>query len=112
MLIVCTLIVFCLDATDNSSRVKFSQQGLQASFQCHECISIIDNERCNADPDTYHDLFAQEAHRLLAILIGRIQTFLKEIVKIHKTLPSKKKYVLTFFSLLKIVLNLISYGTL
>jgi len=36
-------------------------------------------------------MFAQEAQRLLAILNGRIQTFLKEIVKILKTTNIKKK---------------------
>jgi hypothetical protein len=35
-------------------------------------------------------MFAQEAQRLLAILNGRIQTFLKEIVKILKISSSKK----------------------
>jgi hypothetical protein len=35
-------------------------------------------------------MFAQEAQRLLAILNGRIQTFLKEIVKILKITNNKK----------------------
>lgn len=35
-------------------------------------------------------MFAQEAQRLLAILNGRIQTFLKEIVKILKVTSNKK----------------------
>ena len=43
------------------------------------------------DADDDSDTFAQEAHRLLVILHGRIQTFLKEIVKILKTMPAKKK---------------------
>ena len=81
-----------LDATDNSSRLKYSHQGLKASLQCHECIGIINTERLNADPDIYTDEFAQEAQRLLAILNGRIQTFLKEIVKVLKNnLTTKKK---------------------
>jgi len=78
-------------ATDQSSRLKYSQQGLRASFQCHECIGIIDEERRQADPEIFTEIFAQEAQRLLAILNGRIQTFLKEIVKIYKSLPTKKK---------------------
>jgi hypothetical protein len=79
-----------IDATDNSSRLKYSQQGLRASFQCHECIGIIDQHRIRSDPDDYNEAFAQESQRLLVILNGRIQTFLKEIVKIFKTTNSKK----------------------
>ena len=71
--------------------MKYSQQGLRASFQCHECIGIIDGERRQAEPEIYTESFAQEAQRLLAILNGRIQTFLKEIVKIYKSFPTKKK---------------------
>ena len=81
------------DATDNSSRLKYSQQGLRESFQCHECIRIIDEERTQSDPSVRNESFAQEAQRLLAILNGRIQTFLKEIVKFYKTIPTKKKSV-------------------
>jgi hypothetical protein len=79
-----------LDATDNPSRLKYSQQGLRASFQCQETIHIIDQHRISSDPDDYNEMFAQEAQRLLAILNGRIQTFLKEIVKILKITSSKK----------------------
>lgn len=71
--------------------MKYSQQGLRASFQCYECIGIIEKERVNADPDIYTESFAQEAQRLLSILNGRIQTFLKEIVKILKNSPTPKK---------------------
>ncbi|CAF1159902.1 unnamed protein product [Rotaria sordida] len=78
------------NANDNSSRLKYSQQGLRASFQCQETIHIIDQHRTSSDPDDYNDIFAQEAQRLLSILNGRIQTFLKEIVKILKITSSKK----------------------
>lgn len=44
----------------------------------------------SSDPDDYNEMFAQEAQRLLSILNGRIQTFLKEIVKILKVTSSKK----------------------
>jgi predicted HAD superfamily hydrolase len=67
--------------------LKYSQQGLRASFQCQETIGIIDQHRLSADSN---ELFSQEAQRLLAILNGRIQTFLKEIVKILKITSSKK----------------------
>lgn len=70
--------------------MKYSQQGLRASFQCQETISIIDQRRTSTDPDEYNEMFAQEAQRLLAILNGRIQTFLKEIVKISRMNTSKK----------------------
>ena len=79
-----------LDATDNSSRLKFSQQGLHFSFRCEETVGIIDQHRISSDPDDYNEMFAQEAQRLLAILNGRIQTFLKEIVKILKITSNKK----------------------
>ena len=79
-----------LDAIDNPSRLKYSQQGLRASFQCQETIAIIEQHRTSSDFDDYSDMFAQEAQRLLAILNGRIQTFLKEIVKILKLTNSKK----------------------
>ncbi len=79
-----------IDATDNPSRLKYSQQGLRASFQCQETVSIIDRHRRSSDPEDYNEMFAQEAQRLLAILNGRIQTFLKEIVKILKLTSSKK----------------------
>lgn len=79
-----------IDATDNPSRLKYSQQGLRASFQCQEIIAIIEQHRNSSDPDDYNEMFAQEAQRLLAILNGRIQTFLKEIVKILKITNSKK----------------------
>ncbi|UJR27243.1 hypothetical protein I4U23_008538 [Adineta vaga] len=78
------------NATDNSSRLKYSQQGLRASFQCQETVGIIDQHRTSSDSDDYNDNFAQEAQRLLAILNGRIQTFLKEIVKIFKMTTNKK----------------------
>ncbi|CAF2447435.1 unnamed protein product [Rotaria sp. Silwood2] len=78
------------NATDNPSRLKYSQQGLRASFQCQETIAIIDQHRISPDPDDYNEIFAQEAQRLLSILNGRIQTFLKEIVKILKITSSKK----------------------
>jgi hypothetical protein len=78
------------NATDNPSRLKYSQQGLRASFQCQETIGIIDRHRTSSDPDDYNEMFAQEAQRLLAILNGRIQTFLKEIVKIFKITSNKK----------------------
>ncbi len=51
---------------------------------------IIDQHRISSDPNDYKEIFAQEAQRLLAILNGRIQTFLKEIVKILKITSSKK----------------------
>ena len=70
--------------------MKFSQQGLRASFQCHECVGIIEKHRTSSDLDDYNEAFAQEAQRLLSILNGRIQTFLKEIVKIYKLIPQKK----------------------
>ncbi|CAF1433240.1 unnamed protein product [Rotaria sordida] len=57
------------DATDNQSCLKYSQQGLRTSFQCQKCI----------------------AQRLLSILNGRIQTFLKEMVKIYRIKNNKKK---------------------
>ncbi len=79
-----------LDATDNSSRLKFSQQGLRASFQCQECVGIIEQHRISSDSDDYNETFAQEAQRLLSILNGRIQTFLKELVKISKLTNQKK----------------------
>ena len=79
-----------IDATDNPSRLKYSQQGLRASFQCHECIGIIEQHRISSDPDDYNETFAQESQRLLTILHGRIQTFLKEIVKIYKLTNGKK----------------------
>ena len=73
--------------------MKYSQQGLRASFQCEECIGIIDQHRTSSDPDDYSESFAQEAQRLLSILIGRIQTFLKEMVKISKsTTPKRSAY--------------------
>ncbi|CAF1642566.1 unnamed protein product, partial [Rotaria magnacalcarata] len=78
------------NANDNSSRLKYSQQGLRASFQCQETIGIIDEHRQSSDPDDYNEVFAQEAQRLLSILNGRIQTFLKEIVKILKSTSSRK----------------------
>jgi hypothetical protein len=81
---------FQIDATDNPSRLKYSQQGLRASFQCQETIGIIDQHRTSSEPDDYNEMFAQEAQRLLAILNGRIQTFLKEIVKIFKITSNKK----------------------
>ena len=84
------IISINVDATDNPSRLKYSQQGLRASFQCQETIGIIDQHRLSSDPDDYNELFAQEAQRLLAILNGRIQTFLKEIVKILKLTSNKK----------------------
>ncbi|CAF4287175.1 unnamed protein product, partial [Rotaria sordida] len=52
------------NANDNSSRLKYSQQGLRASFQCQETIHIIDQHRTSSDPDDYNDIFAQEAQRL------------------------------------------------
>ncbi|CAF5106713.1 unnamed protein product, partial [Rotaria sp. Silwood1] len=64
-------------ATDNPSRLKYSQQGLRASFQCQETIAIIDQHRTSSDPDDYNEVFSQEAQRLLSILNVRIQTFLK-----------------------------------
>ncbi len=79
-----------IDAADNSSRLKYSQQGLRTSFQCQECIGIIEQHRISSDPDDYNETFAQEAQRLLSILNGRIQTFLKESVKIFKTTNHKK----------------------
>ncbi|UJR21959.1 hypothetical protein I4U23_025027 [Adineta vaga] len=78
------------NATDNPSRLKHSQQGLRASFQCHECIDIIERHRTSSDPDDYNETFAQESQRLLSILNGRIQTFLKEIVKLIKPATNKK----------------------
>ncbi|CAF3327196.1 unnamed protein product [Rotaria socialis] len=78
------------NANDNSSRLKYSQQGLRASFQCQQTIGIIDEHRQSSDPDDYNESFVQEAQRLLSILNGRIQTFLKEIVKILKSTSSKK----------------------
>ncbi|CAF0938718.1 unnamed protein product [Adineta ricciae] len=78
------------NATDNPSRLKYSQQGLRASFQCQQCIGIIEQHRTSSDPDDYNETFAQESQRLLSILNGRIQTFLKEIVKIIKTATNKK----------------------
>ncbi|CAF1135868.1 unnamed protein product [Adineta steineri] len=78
------------NANENSSRLKYSQQGLRASFHCQETIGIINQHRISSDPDDYNDMFAQEAQRLLAILNGRIQAFLKEIVKILKLTSSKK----------------------
>ncbi|CAF0756223.1 unnamed protein product [Adineta ricciae] len=78
------------NATDNPSRLKFSQQGLNFSFRCEETVGIIDQHRTSPDPDDYNEMFAQEAQRLLAILNGRIQTFLKEIVKILKITSNKK----------------------
>ncbi len=87
------MFVCSLDASDNSSRLKYSQQGLRASFQCEECVGIINEHRTSSDPDDYSESFAQEAHRLLSILTGRIQTFLKEMVKISKsTNPKKSAY--------------------
>ena len=53
-------------------------------------MSIVDKRRVNADPDDYNEQFAQEAQRLLVILHGRIQTFLKELLKSFKTNSSKK----------------------
>ena len=44
----------------------------------------------SSDSDDYNETFAQEAHRLLSILHGRIQTFLKELVRIYKLTPPKK----------------------
>ncbi|CAF1327620.1 unnamed protein product [Adineta steineri] len=78
------------NATDNSSRLKYSQQGLRASFQCQECIGIIEKHRISSDPDDYTEVFAQESQRLLSILNGRIQAFLKELVKIYKTTIKNK----------------------
>ncbi|CAF1323294.1 unnamed protein product [Adineta steineri] len=78
------------NATDNSSRLKYSQQGLRASFQCQECIGIIEQHRISSDPDDYTEVFAQESQRLLSILNGRIQAFLKELVKIYKTTIKNK----------------------
>lgn len=83
---------FYIDATDNPSRLKYAQQGLRASFQCQTCIGIIEQHRISSDPDDYNETFAQESQRLLTILNGRIQTFLKEIVKIHKLINSKKSH--------------------
>ncbi|CAM4821998.1 unnamed protein product [Rotaria magnacalcarata] len=77
-------------ATDSQSRLKHSQQGLRAAFQCQECVGIIEQHRTSSDPDDYNETFVQESQRLLSILNGRIQTFLKEIVKIYKTLNNKK----------------------
>jgi len=79
-----------IDATDNPARLKSCQQGLRASFQCQECIGIIEQHRTSADPDDYNETFSQEAQRLLVILNGRIQTFLKELVKIFKIQTQKK----------------------
>lgn len=81
---------FFIDATDHPSRIKHAQQGLRASFQCQESVGIIEQHRTSTDPDDYTENFAQEAQRLLAILNGRIQTFLKELVRIFK-LNSQKK---------------------
>ncbi len=83
-------MLLLIDATDNSTRLKYSQQGLRASFQCQECIGIIEQHRTSTDSDDYNETFAQESQRLLSILNGRIQTFLKEIVKIYKTVNHKK----------------------
>ncbi|CAF4562432.1 unnamed protein product, partial [Rotaria sp. Silwood2] len=77
-------------ATDNSSCFKYSQQGLRASFQCQECVGIIEKYRTSSDPNDYNETFAQEAQRLLSILNGRIQTFLKEMIKIYKITNNKK----------------------
>jgi thiamine biosynthesis lipoprotein ApbE len=79
-----------IDSTDNSSRLKHAQQGLRASFPCQECAGIIEQHRISSDPDDYTETFAQEAQRLLSILNGRIQTFLKELVKIYKLTNAKK----------------------
>ncbi|CAF4486574.1 unnamed protein product, partial [Rotaria sp. Silwood2] len=85
------LLLFLLtDSTDNPLRLKYSQQGLRASFQCQECVGIIEQHRTSSDPDDYNETFAQEAQRLLSILNGRIQTFLKETVKIYKIINNKK----------------------
>ena len=70
--------------------MKHAQQGLRTSFQCQESVGIIEQHRTSTDPDDYTESFAQEAHRLLTILHGRIQTFLKELVRIYK-LNSQKK---------------------
>jgi hypothetical protein len=70
--------------------LKYSQQGLRASFQCQECVGIIEQHRISSDTDDYNETFSQEAQRLLSILNGRIQTFLKEIVKISKIINQKK----------------------
>ncbi|CAF1180282.1 unnamed protein product, partial [Didymodactylos carnosus] len=77
------------NATENSSRLKYAQQGLKEGFQCQKCIEIIEQRHLSTDSDDYTETFSQEAHRLLAILNGRIQSFLKEIAKITKT--TKKK---------------------
>ncbi|CAF0785040.1 unnamed protein product [Didymodactylos carnosus] len=79
------------NATENPSRFKYAQQGLKAAFQCQECIEIIEHNRSSEDSDDYTEKFSQEAYRLLTILNGRIQSFLKEIVKISKTTTVKKK---------------------
>ncbi len=84
------IILIDIDATDNPSRLKYSQQGLRASFQCQECVGIIEQHRISSDPDDYNETFARESQNLLTILNGRIQTFLKEIVKIYKITSSKK----------------------
>ncbi|CAF0946151.1 unnamed protein product [Rotaria sordida] len=81
------------NAIDNPSRLKYSQQGLRASFQCQECVGIIEQHRISSDPDDYNETFSQEAQRLLSILNGRIQTFLKEIVKIYKITNNNKKSI-------------------
>ncbi|CAF1355510.1 unnamed protein product [Rotaria sordida] len=78
------------DATDNPSCLKYSQQGLRASFQCQECVSIIEKYRTSSDPNDYNETIAQEVQRLLSILNGRIQTFLKEMIKIYKITNNKK----------------------
>jgi hypothetical protein len=70
--------------------LKTTQHGLRTAFECHECVGIIEKRRISTDTDDYTDTFAQEAQRLLTILNGRIQTFLKERVKIFKTNNSKK----------------------
>ncbi|CAF3770487.1 unnamed protein product [Rotaria sordida] len=77
-------------ATDNPSCLKYSQQGFRTSFQCQECVSIIEKYRTSSDPNDYNETIAQEVQRLLSILNGRIQTFLKEMIKIYKITNNKK----------------------
>lgn len=64
----------------------------------------------STDPDDYTENFAQESQRLLSILNGRIQTFLKETVKILKTAPNKKSAYESYKEMYSLVLRVNDKG--
>jgi hypothetical protein len=103
-------VVF-LDANDTSSKMKSSQNGLRASLQCYDCVVVIEKRRCSADADDYNESFVQEAQRLLAILIGRIQAFLKELVKLFKSQSSKKGLYEQYREMYAIALRVNEYSS-